>query len=85
MNLTCTTCAEVVTPDRQAIVGVRIAGRLHFGFACCHKPVAAPEIVLASVDCAQQWCVKHPEYIEDITALIASADEHQRGHKPPAP
>lgn len=82
MGLICTTCGEVIAADRQAIVGVKIGPRLAFGFSCCHKPVANPEVVLASVNCAQEWCVKHPQYITEITALITSADDHQRSHKP---
>ena len=79
MELQCTPCGQPVdlAHDEAVIVGIDLGGRLHFRWACRHKPPPDnPDVVLASNGCCIKWVHAHMEYDEEISLLLAAADEN---------
>ena len=76
--MNCTPCGQPVPDGSAAIFGIERAGKMAFGWTCCHQPAGDVAVILASATCAASWLTHHPEYLTDITTMVI---QHRLRHR----
>ncbi len=77
--MTCSACGQRIVEGQAAIFGMdNGAGKLIFGWTCCHKPVGNVAVILASNSCMEKWLTEHPEYFDAVGKVFEAQHAHSK-------